>query len=171
MVRRLCKAASPGASASKKTIETDSLLKSSCHHSHFCQIRPASFFCAHRVCRRIVTLRQLFDDSLTTKTTLHNTRTSWRSDGPPCLGGSSHGWVPVDPHSTSHAPSREEAVGGSQHCNPQENNFSSVERTFCDCGLSTTSTTPILSVLRSSFISAVCNAFGSSVNVAVSFPL
>ena len=27
--------------------------------------------------------------------------TSWRSDGSPsCLGGSSHGWVPVNPHST-----------------------------------------------------------------------
>ena len=31
--------------------------------------------------------------------TIHNT--SWRSDGsPPCLGESSHGWVPVNTHST-----------------------------------------------------------------------
>ena len=39
--------------------------------------------------------------------------TSWRSDdSPPCLGGSSHRWVPVNTHSTP-VPLRREAVGGS----------------------------------------------------------
>ena len=39
--------------------------------------------------------------------------TSWRSDGsPPCLGESSHRWVPVNTHSTP-VPLRREAVGGS----------------------------------------------------------
>ena len=41
------------------------------------------------------------------------TRTSWRSgDPPPCLGGASHGWVPVNTHSTG-AVNEREAVGGS----------------------------------------------------------
>ena len=49
-------------------------------------------------CRNIARLNRL---SHTTATTLRQHCTSWRSDGsPPCLDGASHGWVPVNTHST-----------------------------------------------------------------------
>ena len=67
--------------------------------------------------RRIAILRQLFDDSLTTTTTIHSTSTSWRSDGsPPCLGGSLHrvgSRLTPTVHPCDYG---QEAVGGSQHC-------------------------------------------------------
>ena len=46
-----------------------------------------------------------------------------------------------------------------------------VERPCCDCGLSTTSTTPNYSMLRSSFIFAVCCALWSVVSVEISMIL
>ena len=60
----------------------------------------------------IVGEMHVYDDSLTSHMTVTEQTmtqaqatahgTSWRSDvSPPCLGGSSHGWVPVD---TNNAP-------------------------------------------------------------------
>ena len=47
--------------------------------------------------------------------------TSWRSDGPPsCLGGSSHGWVPVKTHSAPVPTSVERLWLAHLHSNTQQ---------------------------------------------------
>ena len=79
--------------------------------------------------------------------------TSWRSDGSPsCLGGSSHGWVPVKTHSTP-VPLRWGGCGlltgtpthNNEPKKTQHNNNMVAERVLCD-----------LSVRRSVCVHGVC---------------
>ena len=97
--------------------------------------------CSTTLCVRYTSLTATISHDNNNHRTSKHASTSWRSDGPPfCLGGSSHGWVPVKTHSTTRAHFGGEAVGCSptprHHINEpkktQHNNNMVAEQLLCD---------------------------------------